>query len=241
MALPKIVHPVFSLTVPSTKQKINFRPFLVKEEKLLLIAKQGQDKNDIGNVLKQIITNCDVESKLDVDRLASFDVEYLFLKIRAKSVNNLIDLAYTDIEDEEVYKFQINLDEVEISYTEGHDNIIKLSDTSGLVMKYPNINTMDSFFNGEEVDNILFYLIKNCIDTYYEDDKVIEFKDYKAEEIDEFVDNLPTSVITDFDKFFDSMPKIYHKLEYTNKKGTERVIELRTLEDFFTLRWATIR
>jgi hypothetical protein len=236
MALPKIVHPVFTLIVPSTKEKVTFRPFLVKEEKLLLMAKQGQDKNDIGNVLKQIINNCDVESKLDVNKLASFDIEYLFLKIRAKTVNNLIDLAYTDIEDDEVYKFQIDLDDVEITYTEGHTNVIKLSETSGLVMKYPSIDTMDLFFSGEEVDNILFYLIKNCIKTYYEDDKVIEFSDCKKEEVDEFVDNLPTSVITDFDKFFDSMPKLYHKLEYTNKKGTERIIELRTLEDFFTLR-----
>ena len=110
MALPKLMHPTFELTVPSTKQKYKFRPFVVKEEKLLLMAKQSTEQNDIVNVLKQIITNCDVGSQLDVESLASFDVEYLFLKLRAKSVNNLIDLSYTDYEDEERYDFKINVD-----------------------------------------------------------------------------------------------------------------------------------
>ena len=236
MALPKLMHPTFELIVPSTNQKVSFRPFLVKEEKLLLMAKQGQEREDIGRVLKQIITNCDVDSKLDVNRLASFDIEYLFLKIRAKTVNNMIELSYTDTEDDESYKFTVDLDDVEVIRTEGHSNIIKLTDTSGLVMKYPTIDVMDKFFNGEEIENILFYLIKSCLDQYYDGDTVISFKDYTKEEIEEFVDDLPTNVITNFDKFFDTMPRLYHKLEYKNKNGADRVIELRTLEDFFTLR-----
>lgn len=236
MALPKLMHPTFELTVPSSNQKVNFRPFLVKEEKLLLMAKQGQERSDIGRVLKQIITNCDVDSKLDVERLASFDVEYLFLKIRAKTVNNLIELSYTDTEDEESYKFTVDLDTIEVSRTEGHTNIIKLSETSGLVMRYPTIDVMDKFLSGEEVDDILFYLIKSCLDQYYDGDKIVTFKDHSEQEVGEFVDELPTIIITEFDKFFESMPKIYHRLDYKNKKGTERSIELRTLEDFFTLR-----
>lgn len=236
MALPKLMHPTFELSVPSTNQKVSFRPFLVKEEKLLLMAKQGQEREDIGRVLKQIITNCDVDSKLNVERLASFDIEYLFLKIRSKTVNNLIDLSYTDTEDEESYKFTVDLETVEVIRNEGHTNIIKLTDTSGLVMRYPTIDVMDKFFNGEEIENILFYLIKSCLDEYYDGDKIISFKDHTNDEIEQFIDELPTNVITEFDKFFDSMPRLYHKLEYKNKNGTERVIELRTLEDFFTLR-----
>lgn len=236
MALPKLMHPTFELTVPSTNKKVSFRPFLVKEEKLLLMAKQGQEREDVGRVLKQIITNCDVDSKLDVEKLASFDIEYLFLKIRAKTVNNLIELSYTDTEDDESYKFTVDLDTVEVTRTEGHTNIIKLSETSGLVMKYPTIDVMDKFFNGDQVENVLFYLIKECLDQHYEGDKIVTFKDHTKEEVEEFVDNLPTSIITEFDKFFDTMPRMYHKLEYKNKNGTERTIELRTLEDFFTLR-----
>ena len=192
MALPKLMHPTFELTVPSTNEKVSFRPFLVKEEKLLLMAKQGQERNDIGRVLKQIITNCDVDSKLDVEKLASFDIEYLFLKIRSKTVNNLIELSYTDTEDEESYKFTVDLDTVEVTRTEGHTNIIKLSDTSGLVMRYPTIDVMDKFFNGDEIENVLFYLIKSCLDQYYDGDKIITFKDHTKEEIDVLIESLKT-------------------------------------------------
>lgn len=236
MALPKLMHPVFDLTVPSTKQKYKFRPFLVKEEKLLLMAKQSAEKQDITNTIKQVISNCDVESLLDVSTLASFDVEYLFLKLRAKSINNLIELSYTDYEDEEVYKFEVDVEDVEISYDPQHTNIIKLSDNSGLVMKYPNLDLVTDVIEKQEITDLLFHMIKGCIDQYYDGDNITQFKDCTPEEIDEFVDSLPTSTISDFEQFFNTMPRIYHKLEYTNKKGTERVIELKTLEDFFTLR-----
>lgn len=236
MALPKLMHPVFELNIPSTKQKVKFRPFLVKEEKLLLIAKQSGEQRDIVNVLKQIINNCDVDSVLNVDSLASFDIEYLFLKLRAKSVNNLIELAYTDFEDEETYKFELNADDIEIVFNEKHNNIIKLTENSGIVMKYPSMDLMSKAMDNTDITNLLFYMIKGCMDQYFEEDKIVMFSDNKPEEVDEFVDNLPTSVIRDFELFFDTMPKLYHKMEYTNKKGTDRVIELKTLEDFFTLR-----
>jgi hypothetical protein len=127
MALPKLMHPTFELTVPSTKKTCKFRPFLVKEEKLLLMAKQSGEQIDIVNVLKQVINNCDVESVVDVSQLSSFDIEYLFLKLRAKSINNMIELSYTDYEDDQNYKFTVNVDDVEIQYNEEHNNIIKLT------------------------------------------------------------------------------------------------------------------
>jgi hypothetical protein len=236
MALPKLMHPVFELNIPSTKQKVKFRPFLVKEEKLLLMAKQSGEQKDIVAVLKQIINNCDVDSVLNVDSLASFDIEYLFLKLRAKSVNNIIELAYTDFEDEETYKFELNADDIEIVFNEKHSNIINLTEQSGIVMKYPSMDLMGKAMENTDISNLLFYMIKGCMDQYFEDDKIVLFSDSKPEEVDEFVDSLPTSVIREFETFFDTMPKLYHKMEYTNKKGTDRVIELKTLEDFFTLR-----
>ena len=236
MGLPKLMHPTFELTIPSTKQKVKFRPFLVKEEKLLLMAKQSGEQADIVNVLKQVINNCDVESIVPVDQLASFDIEYIFLKLRAKSVNNIIDLAYTDFEDEETYKFTLDAEEVEISFDPEHTNIVKLSENSGIVMKYPSMDLMSKVIENNDVGGWLFFMIKGCMDQYFDGDKIVMFKDSKPEEVDDFVDNLPTSVIKQFETFFDTMPRLYHKLEYTNKKGTERVIELRTLEDFFTLR-----
>jgi hypothetical protein len=236
MALPKLMHPVFELKVPSTKKEVKFRPFLVKEEKLLLMAKQSGEQKDIVTALKQIITNCDVESKLDVDSLASFDVDYLFLKLRAKSINNMIDLAYTDYEDDQTYKFEVDADQIEITYNEDHKDVIMLSETSGISMKHPSMDLMSRAVEEQDITSLLFFMIKGCMDHYFDGDSIVYFKDSSPSEIDEFVDNLPTNVIKDFEKFFDTMPKLYHKLEYTNSKGTERVIELRTLEDFFTLR-----
>lgn len=236
MALPKLMYPVFELTIPSTKQKCKFRPFLVREEKLLLMAKQSGEQADITGTLKQIINNCDVESVLDVDQLSSFDVEYVFLKLRAKSVNNIIELAYTDYEDGEVYKFELDADEIEVIYDPEHNNVIKLSESSGIVMKYPNMELMAKVVSDMNIADILFFMISGCIDQYYDGDEITHFKDVPSTDISEFVDGLPTTVIGEFEKFFDTMPKIYQKIEYVNSKGTERVIELRTLEDFFTLR-----
>lgn len=230
------MHPVFELKVPSTKKEVKFRPFLVKEEKLLLMAKQSGEQKDITNVLKQIIINCDIDSAIDASSLASFDVEYLFVKLRAKSINNTIDLAYTDFEDEEVYKFAIDADEIELIENENHSNYIRLSETSGIMMKYPTMDLVSKAVENDDISNLLFHMIKGCLDSYYDDDKITMFKDCTEQEIDEFVDSLPTTVLKQFEIFFDTMPRLYHKLEYTNSKGTERVIELRTLEDFFTLR-----
>jgi hypothetical protein len=235
MALPKLMYPTFDLIIPSTKETVKFRPFLVREEKLLLMAKQGEEKNDIINVLKQVISNCDVDGKLDVNSLASFDLEYVFLKLRGKSINNIIELSYTDLEDEKVYNFSIDVDDIQILQNDEHSKLIELSDTSGIVMKYPDAALMSDVVNKIEMSDILFVMIRGCMEKYYDGDTITYFKDCTVQEVDEFIENLPTDVLRKFEKFFDTMPRLYHKLEYTNSNGTERTIELRTLEDFFTL------
>lgn len=235
MALPKLMHPTFELIIPSTKQKARFRPFLVKEEKLLLMAKQGGEESDIINVIQQIITNCDVEGVVKVDDLASFDLEVLFLKLRAKSVGEEIQVSYTDPEDEKQYVFKINIDEVNVIENEEHSRVIKLSDTSGITMRYPNAKMLSDIVSQEGVADILFYMIRGCIDTYFDGDNIVYFKQSKQEEIDTFIEDLPSSVLQSFEKFFDTMPKLYHKIEYTNEKGTTREVELKSVEDFFTL------
>ena len=235
MALPKLMYPTFELTIPSTKETVKFRPFLVREEKLLLMAKQGEEKNDIINVLKQVISNCDVDGKLDANSLASFDLEYVFLKLRGKSINNMIELSYTDLEDEKVYNFSIDVDDIQILQNDEHSKLIELSDVSGIVMKYPDAALMSDVVNKIEMSDILFVMIRGCMEKYYDGDTITYFKDCTVQEVDEFIENLPTDVLRKFEKFFDTMPRLYHKLEYTNSNGTERTIELRTLEDFFTL------
>lgn len=235
MALPKLMYPVFELKIPSTKQMVNFRPFLVKEEKLMLMAKQSGEQQDIVNVIKQVIVNCDVDSVINADELSSFDLEILFLKLRAKSVSEDINISYTDPEDEKVYTFSFNVDEINVYEDPEHTNNIKLTETSGIIMKYPSAKLMFDVISKEDVSDILFFMIRGCMYQYYDGDEITLFKDSKIEEVDEFIESLPTSALKEFEKFFDTMPKLYHKIEYTNANGTERKIELKTIEDFFTL------
>jgi len=235
MALPKLMHPVFELRVPSTKQMVKFRPFLVKEEKLMLMAKQSGEQQDIINVIKQVIINCDLENVIKADELSSFDLEILFLKLRAKSVSEEIVVSYNDPEDEKTYTFNINIDEIDVFNNPDHTNIIKLSDTSGIVMKYPSASLMSDVITKDDVTDILFFMIRGCMDQYFDGDNIVLFKDNKVEDIDKFIESLPTSTLKEFEKFFDTMPKLYHKIEYTNEKGTKREVELKSIEDFFTL------
>ena len=235
MGLPKLMYPVFELKVPSTKQMVKFRPFLVKEEKLMLMAKQSGEQQDIINVIKQVIVNCDVDSAIDADELSSFDLEILFLKLRAKSVNEEVSISYVDPEDEKTYNFKLNIDEVNVYENPEHTNIVKLSDTSGIVMKYPSAKLMVEVVSKDEVADILFFMIRGCMDQYFDGDEIVRFKDSKPEEVDAFIESLPTNTLKDFEKFFDTMPKLYHKIEYTNEMGTKRQVELKSIEDFFTL------
>jgi T4 bacteriophage base plate protein len=235
MALPKLMHPTFELIIPSTKQKVRFRPFLVKEEKLLLMAKQSGEQQDVMSVVQQVIVNCDVDSVVDPTSLASFDLEYLFLQLRAKSVGETIDISYSDPEDEKTYNFKINVDDIKVVENPEHSKVIKLSDTSGIVMRYPSAGLMGDVLAREEVTDILFFMIRGCMEMYYDGDNIQYFKDSNTEEVDAFIEDLPTSVLKNFEKFFDTMPKLYHKINYTNEKGTEREVEFKSIEDFFTL------
>ena len=235
MALPKLMYPVFDLKVPSTKQMVKFRPFLVKEEKLMLMAKQSGEQQDIINVIKQVIVNCDIDGVIDADELSSFDLEILFLKLRAKSVNEEVNISYVDPEDEKTYNFKLNIDEVNVYENPEHTNIVKLSETSGIVMKYPSAKLMVDVVSRDDVTDILFFMIRGCMDQYFDGDEIVRFKDSKPEEVDAFIESLPTNTLKDFEKFFDTMPKLYHKIEYTNEMGTKREVELKSIEDFFTL------
>jgi hypothetical protein len=235
MALPKLMHPVFELKVPSTKQTVKFRPFLVKEEKLMLMAKQSGEQQDIINVIKQVIVNCDIENVINANELSSFDLELLFLKLRAKSVSEEIVISYNDPEDEKTYTFNLNIDEINVYDNPDHTNIIKLSESSGIVMKYPSASLMSDVIMKDDVTDILFFMIRGCMDQYFDGDQIVLFKDNKVEDIDKFIESLPTNTLKEFEKFFDTMPKLYHKIEYTNEMGTKREVELKSIEDFFTL------
>ena len=234
MSLPKITQPIFDATVPSTKKKVEFRPFLVKEEKILLIAQQSSNDGEIIRAVKQILNNCITSPGFNIDDLTTFDLEYLFLKLRARSVNNIVKLSYRDTEDEEVYDFELDLDTIEITYPEEAINPnITITDTVGMTMKYPSSSITDKMGTFENEIELMTFFIINCIDTIYDADEVYIASEYSNTEITEFLDGLDVGTFDKIRKFFEAMPKLYHKFEYTNKLENKRVVELTNLRDFF--------
>lgn len=236
MTLPKIDQPIYNINVPSLKKKFAFRPFLVKEEKLLLMAKESQTPTDILSAIKQVVNNCSLDKKLVIDKLPIFDLEYLFLKLRSLSVDNIVKIKYKDFEDNKEYDFEIDLNKVEVQFPKNSNPNIKITERSGLTMVYPTSNLYDDKeFLGLEKD-YMFELIIKCIDKIYYEDDVYEAKDYKKEELSDFLENLNVATFEKVLEFLTSVPKIHHEIVYTNSLGTERKIEFNSLNDFFMWR-----
>lgn len=234
MALPKLDKPLFDLEVPSQNKTVKARPFVVKEEKILLTAQQSGQEKDIVLGIKQVLTNCIQDASFDMDSLTTFDLEYMFLKLRSRSVNNIIDVSYRDNEDDKVYDFQIDLDTVEMMKTKPIDNKIMINENIGIVMKFPSVTVLENAPDNTELTSIVEYLVRSCIDQIFDENEVYLASDTSEEEMSEFVDNLDIESFTKIREFFDSLPSLYHKIEYTNALGNKREIELTTLSDFFT-------
>jgi hypothetical protein len=237
LPLPKIQHPLFDVEVPSTKQHIKIRPMLVREEKILLIAKESEDDIDIFTAIKQVVNNCIVDD-INVDELALFDLEYIYLKIRAVSVDNMIKLAFRDSVDNQVYEFDVDLNEVKVKFPEKVEKKILINETMGVLLRYPSA----ALYGNKEVAKIedvserMNKMIIDCIDKIFDDEMVYKAKDHTEKELMEFLDELPIEKFNMINEFIANMPVMRHELKYTNKEGTEVVIVLSTLNDFFTLR-----
>lgn len=232
--LPKLDKPQFTMTVPSQNRSVDFRPFLVKEEKILLLAQQAEDDKDIVKALTQILNNCITTPDFDVTRLTTFDLEYMFLKLRAKSVNNIVELRYQDVEDEKIYTVKVDLDEVEIIRTPEHTNKIEITETIGIIMKYPSVTIADGIPDGADQLQIMDYLIKSCIDKIYDAETVYSTLDVSDEELTAFLDDLDVQTYDKIRQFFQTMPRMAHEISYTNSNGAVRTIELSGIRDFFT-------
>jgi hypothetical protein len=235
MPLPKIKHPSFDFVVPSTKKKESFRPFLVKEEKILLMAKTSEEPNAILRAVKQVVNNCALSKSFDIDKLSIFDIEYLFIQLRAISVNNVVDVSYRDNEDGEVYNFQIDLTKIEVKFPENVERTVRITDKMGIQMRYPPASIFDDkdfFDTGEDA---FYELVLRCMDKIYDGEEIFVPADYTKQEIEQFLDECGIETFEKIQMFMSNVPKLYHKLEYTNKNGKDRVIELTTLTDFFTL------
>ena len=235
MPLPKIKHPIHEFTIPSTGKKELFRPFLVREEKLLLIAKASGDQADILRAVKQIVNNCAINKSFDIDKIAIFDVEYLFLRLRAVSINNMVKVSYIDNDDKQVYDFEIDLLKVEVKFPENIEQVIKVDDKIAIVMRHPPASLFDDKDFADSGEDAFYELILRCIDKIYEGDDIFDPADYSKEEIEEFLNELGVEVFEKIQTFMSKMPKLYHRIEYKNKNEKDRVIELTTLTDFFML------
>ena len=232
-SLPKIKYPIFELTLPSTKETIKFRPFTVKEEKLLLIAQEGDELTDRLTAIRQVVNNCMLNLPKDVGLLPSFDLEYCFLKLRSKSVGNEIQLTYRDNSDEKNYDFEVDLDKIEITFDENHNKTIQLTEDLGVVMEYPTIETIIAIGNNIGDSTATLNLIKKCISTIFDNDNSWNVSDYTDKEITEFIESIPTKQFEKISDFFETTPVLKHDLHYTDSAGTEKTITLQGISDFF--------
>lgn len=233
MALPKISHPIFELTIPSTSKTYNFRPMLVKEEKILLIAQQAENADEIVLSLKQVLNNCCVDSGLDVDKLSIADFEWLFLQLRARSINNEIELTYIDDEDRKEYKFTVDLSQVTVKTNTETSNKITNGDMT-ITMSYPSVGMLGQI-GGLSEEELSIYLIRECIEAVYVGDEVYDLKEEKPEDVDTWIDTLETKTYESMRSFIESAPTLNHTMRYVNSNGKERVIVLESITDFFTL------
>ena len=234
MSLPKIQQPLFEVTVPSTGQKVKFRPFTVKEEKILLVAQQANDVEQMVLAIKQILNNC-IED-IDVDNLAMFDIEYLMLKIRGQSVNNEIEFSVKDPETDEEVPLKIDINQIEMKKDPEHTNIIELSDTHKIVMRYSTLEELKTLASADEnnQNEKMFDVMVDCIDSLIEgDDTVYKFKDFSKEEVNEFVESLTSKTVQDIQKFFQTIPVLRIECPYTNSKGNEKTFVVEGLQSFF--------
>lgn len=234
--LPKTAYPQFTLEVPSTKQKLTFRPFLVKEEKILLMAKDSEDESDILVSIKQVVNNCLMDEDFDINTLSLFDLEYLFIQIRANSVNDTVKVSYKDKEDEKIYDFEIELKKINVIFPEKVKNIIKITDTNGIQLKYPKVTLYEDKEFLKSGSEAFFQLIIRCVDKIYDGDEIFDCSEYSLKEIGDYLENLDVKTFEQVREFMSNQPKLSYVIKYKNALGNDREIELTTLSDFFTLR-----
>ena len=237
MPLPKISTPTYELEIPSTKKKIRYRPFLVKEEKILIIAMESQSDTEIANAVKDVLSTCILTKDVKVDTLSTFDIEYLFLNIRGKSVGEDVEVLVTCPDDNKTkVPIRINLDDIKIITHNDHKRDIKLDDSLLMRMRYPSINEFikSNFSTSEVKSEDTFDLIISCIEQIYNNEESWSTSDCTKEEMNDFLDQLNSNQFKEIEKFFDTMPKLSHTLTVINPNTKVKSdIKLEGLAAFF--------
>ena len=238
MPLPTIATPTYELELPSTGTKVKYRPFLVKEEKLLVLALETENTKDISTAIKTVLKNCIQTRGVKVDNLPTFDIEYLFLNIRGKSVGEEVEVNLIAPDDEVTeVPVTINIDEIKVQKSEEHNKKVKLDETLVMEMKYPSLDQFikSNFDFGEEVSmDQSFDLIGSCIDKIYNEEEVWSTADCTKKEVKDFLEQMNSMQFKEIEKFFETMPKLSHSVTFTNPKTqVESTVVLEGLSSFF--------
>jgi len=239
MPLPKIATPTYELVLPSTGKTIKYRPFLVKEEKILILALESEDPKQITNAIKTTLKSCISTRGIKVEELPTFDIEYIFLNIRGKSVGESIDVIVTCPDDNETQvEHKVYIDEIQVEKSEKHNRDIKLDHSLTLRMKYPSLSEfVKNNFNVSDDTNTLqasMDIIASCIDVVYNEDESWAAADCTKKELDQWLETLNTSQFKEIESFFETMPKLTHKVKVTNPNTkVESEVTMEGLQSFF--------
>ena len=236
MALPKLGYPTYELELPSTGKTVKYRPFLVKEEKVLLLALESEDEKQVTNAVKDLLKNC-VISRIKVDQLPSFDLEYLFLKIRAASIGEVVTLNVTCLDDNKTQvEAKINIDEVEVTKPEGHDKQIMFDDKTGIIMRYPSMQQFveREFLQKDMKTDEVYDFIADSIEQIFDDEEVYDSSTTTKKEFRTFVDSLTTKQFEKIQKFYETSPKLSHTFTVVNPNtGKDSEYTIEGLQSFF--------
>lgn len=232
MPLPKIDLPLYELSLPSNGTKVQYRPFTVKEEKILLTAQQSKNSEQIVTAIKQIVNNCIQD--YDIDKLALFDLEYMLINIRSKSVDNNVEFEIEDPDTNEKIKLKLDLQNVKVYKDENHTNKIELDGKYTLFLKYPTIDDFSEILDKNELTAEKSYeILISCIDILASEDEVYNFKDFTKKQVDDFIESLHADVTKKIKTFFDTMPKVRHEMPYVNSKGEKKIFTIQGTQSFF--------
>ena len=233
MNLPVLNTPTYEMEIPSTGEKIKYRPFLVKEQKLLMMAQESGDDESQLRTVGEIVKSCTFDKISHPEKLPTFDIEYMFLMTRAQSVGSKIPMTVTCPDDGETkVDYELNIDEIKVKKIDGHTNVIMLTDEIGITMKYPNLDMVKSFTNiDENITDVSFDMIRDCIENIFDKDQV--YDDMSSKDLQSFIEQMNTDQFEKVSKFFETMPKLTHTIKVTNPNtGVESEVVLEGLQSF---------
>ena len=223
---------MMEMVLPSSGEKIKYRPFTVKEEKILLVAQESQDPEQEILAAKQVVNNCLIDK--DINELAMFDLEFVLLTMRSKSIDNKLEFRITDPDTSESVEVELNLDEMKLVEDANHTNRIKVNDEYFIILKYPKIDEFIKIVSYEPTDPLVNYFIMvSCLDKLVSEDESHDFVEYSEEEIDDFMNNMTGNVLKGIQTFFETMPKLRHEFNYTNSAGSEKTFVIEGMRTFF--------